>query len=377
MKYLFSFLISLTIIAQYYPQAKVSGIDKIVNLTYNCQFDEAVKALDKIQQNGSSAIDCQYLKGMIGYRKAKYYERFMRSEAEINKVKLLYEEAYFDLRKSAAICDDILNKNPSDTAALFYAGAAYGYIGMCHVKKGEMYAAAREGKKGLDYHDKLISLCPKWTDVYLSRGIFNYYASNVPWYLKPILWILGRSGDEKKAYEYLKYVADNGHFAKYEAMEFLIEYFIEKKQNSSIENMYNRLINILPGSRYYYGTMIGFYALGNTGFDFYITVFNNIASKINPKADDEERYQMGVLYILTSNYYMNRKEYSRAIEYWKKLIDIKYLKNEDAWLHTALGDTFAKNNNKKEAISSYRWVIDNAATEKDKQKAREKLAQLN
>lgn len=377
MRFFLTFFMSLTIITQLYTQTKDSGIDRVVNLTYDCRFDEAFKAIDKIQQNGSPAVSREYLKGMVSYRKAKYYEHFIRSDADKNNVKLLYEEAYNALRKAATICDEILNKNPNDTLALFYAGAAYGYIGMIHAKKNELYAAAREGKKGLDYHDKLISLRPKWTDVYLSRGIFNYYASNVPWYMKPILWILGRSGDEKKAYEYLKNVADNGHFAKYEAMELLLDYFTDKKQNSAVENMYIRLINMLPGSRYYYGVSLGFYALRNTSFDYYITAFNTTAAKISSKADDDERYQLGVLYILAANYYMNRNEYSRAIEYWKKLIEIKYLKNEGAWLHTALGDTFAKNNNKKEAISSYMWVIDNASTEKEKQKAREKLAQLN
>ncbi|HEX2869361.1 MAG TPA: hypothetical protein VHO03_20120 [Ignavibacteriales bacterium] len=377
MKYLITFFVSLTIVTQLYSQTKDSGIDKVVNLTYNYRFDEAFKAIDNIRQNGGSAVSCQYLKGMVSYRKAKYYEHFIRRDAEKNKVVLLYDEAYYALSKAAKICDEILNKNPNDTLALFYAGAAYGYIGMYHAKKDELYAAAGEGKKGLDYHDKLIKLCPKWTDVYLSQGIFNYYASKVPWYMKPILWILGRSGDEKKAYEYLKNVADNGHIAKYEAMELLLDYFIEKKQNSSVENMYSRLINTYPGSRYYYGVTLGFYALRNTSFNYYITAFNNTFSKLSSKADDEERHQMGVLFILAANYYMNRKEFSRAIEYWKKLIDLKYLKNEDAWLHTALGDTFAKNNNKKEAISSYRWVIDNASTEKEKQKAREKLSQLN
>jgi len=47
-------------------------------------------------------------------------------------------------------------------------------------------------------HKKLISLFPDYYDAYLSLGIFNYFASDVPWYLKPILFIFGMSGDKEK-----------------------------------------------------------------------------------------------------------------------------------------------------------------------------------
>lgn len=372
-------LLSSTLPSQgLYSQTSVIQTDKIIQLTYNCQFEEALKIIDQGSSQNSNTLMREFAKSIVIFRSAKYHELFSRNKEERNKVEHLYEEAYNSLIKTTSLGEEILKKNPDDTLALFITGAAYGYIGIYHIKKDEMYSAVKEGKKGMDYHDRLIKLCPEWIDVYLSQGIYNLYASNAPWYIKPFMWIFGRSADEKIAYRNLNLVAGKGEVAKYEAAEYLMEYFIERKKYNLVTDLYKKLTAKLPQSIYYYTLKIGFYSLQNSDYDYFITAIEDIASKYKKEKPNEiNKRQMGILYIVAANYYMNMKNYTKAGEYWNRVINGGYLKEEEPWLYTVLANNYLQENNKKEAIRCYNWVIDHSNNQKYIKEAKDRLNDLN
>lgn len=72
-------------------------------------------------------------------------------------------------------------------------------------------------KKGFSYHEKLIALCPSFLDAYLGPGLKNLMVSPLPWVFKPLLYLVGLSGTEDKADEYLTIAYEKGQTVHLEA----------------------------------------------------------------------------------------------------------------------------------------------------------------
>ena len=125
------------------------------------------------------------------------------------------------LNKTIEITKKIINSNPNDIKALFYLGGSLGYKGQYETLNNKWFKAASYGKKGLQYLKKVIQLDSKMYDSYFGLGLFNYYSGSNPWFIKPILFILGLKGNRSKGIEQLRKVADNGKYAKIEAQIFL------------------------------------------------------------------------------------------------------------------------------------------------------------
>jgi len=164
-------------------------VDKLLQLTYNCQLKEAKIFVNQVLQKDSLSIEWNYFRAMV----------LLRSMSDNQGNKDEMEQFEKAVNKVIKIGEERLAQNPNDSIGLFYTGAAYGYLAIFYIKKdGSTFKAAGTAKKGLEMHKKLISLFPDYYDAYLSLGIFNYFASDVPWYLKPILFIFGMSGDKEK-----------------------------------------------------------------------------------------------------------------------------------------------------------------------------------
>lgn len=340
--------------------------DEVINLTYNCGFNGALKIIrDNLSANNNS-LQWNYFEGMVLFKKSIYVRVTAGTNEEKKISDELYSQSINSFNRVIKAGEKILAQNPNDTLALFFTGAAYDYIGMYYTKKDELYTAAEEGKKGLDLHARLLKLCPRWYDVYLSEGLFNLYASDIPWYLKPVLWILGRSGDEDKAVKLLKLVAERGSWARYEAMEALLKYYLWKNDESMVNATYRNLINDFPGSRYFYSMVISSEALKTEGYTKAISfIYNEMDYYKKRSLTQSEKKQFGQLYIISANYHLNNYKYQKAADLWKELISKKLLVEDEAWLWLSLGDIYKQNNNKTEAANAYKYVLENYPSEKD------------
>jgi len=353
-------------------------IDKVIYLTYNCQFDNALKIVEKSQIENPISMQWKYFKGMIYYREWLFAKTFARHKDDIKQRDILLQKFFDEFGKVAVDCEEMLKNNSNDTTALFYCGASYGYMGIYYAKKGELFKAATEGKKGIDLHEKLIKICPNWTDVYLSAGMFNFYASDVPWYKKPILWILGKSGDEEKAYQYLKLVFDNGNLAKYEAMELLLELFVRRNDNNSAEVLYDKLITQFPDSRFYYTAKTIWDSWDYKDLDLAVIISKKCISFFKSSAYiDIDKKQLGIIYILLANTCWKQNNNSKAIECWQELINNKFIPEEEDWQKLVLADKYLECGKKSEAIKLYKEISNSEKDNYSKEKAIQALKKIN
>lgn len=354
---------------------------ELIRLTFNSQFDEAFKIADEHLSKEPQSLTWKYFHAMILFRQAEYQAylagSYGREEYKI-QAKKLFNRLYDELIESARIGEKLIEKNPRDTVALFFTGAVYGYIALHLLIDDDMFKGASEGKKGMDYHEKLIKMKPKWNDVYYSEGVFNFYASNVPWWLKPILWILGRSGTESKAEENLKKVADYGNYAKYAAMEYLMKLYLRQKKFEEAIKLCNRLGKEFPNNRYKYKRMISWSLSSddnrNKQMEF---VRNEIEQSKKEELSEINKVEVSYFYLSLANNYSAIGDHLKSIAVYNELIDSKLAPGFESWSRLRLAQEYSKIGKRKEVIDNANWVLKNSNADAHKKMAKEILAQLN
>jgi tetratricopeptide (TPR) repeat protein len=129
-------------------------------------------------------------------------------------------------------CDEILDEDEKNIDALFFKGGALGYRGRLSALRNDWFDAAADGKDALPLVFYAYELDSTNTDVVLGFGIYNYFAEVIPQKFPAVepLMIFFPEGDKKKGIEQLQFVSENGKYAKYEALYFLMTsyYSIEK-----------------------------------------------------------------------------------------------------------------------------------------------------
>lgn len=358
-----------------------SDAQELIRLTFNSQFDEAFKIAEEHLAKEPESLSWKYFHAMVLFRQALYQKYLVGTDGKVDynaKAKELFDRSNTELIESAKIGEKLIEKNPLDTVALFFTGAVYGYMALYLTIDGDMFKAASIGKKGIDYHEKLGKMNPKWNDVYYGEGLFNFYASNVPWWLKPILWIFGKSGTESKAEENLKKVADNGNYAKYAAMENLMELYLRQKAFDKAIKLCDRLGKEFPNSRFRYKRMIS-WSFSGDDYRNRTNEFLRTEIEIAKKEELSEFNKLEVTYLfftLAYNYSVIG-DHSKSIAVYNEMLDSKFAPGFESWARVRLADEYSKLGKRKEAIDNINWVLKNSTADTHKKMAKEKLAELN
>lgn len=153
------------------------------------------------------------------------------------------------LDRVVELCEQRLDQNEDDVAALFFKGGAIGFKGRLRANRGAWLLAANDGLVAIPPIRKAYKLDPKNFDVLLGMGIYNYYADVVPSQypvVKPLTIFLP-SGDKKKGLEQLELAAQKARYAKIEATYFLLQtYFLYEKQYVRALELARELHNRFP-----------------------------------------------------------------------------------------------------------------------------------
>lgn len=154
--------------------------------------------------------------------------------------------------KAIEISEKLLKADPDDKYYNFYLGAAYGNMGLFYLKTKSYWSAYRKGKKGIKYLDKALKIDPDFGDAQLGKGIFLYYASVLSAYIKPLLFIVGMSGDKEKGLKNLLESVENSQLSRIEARDFLSKIYgeYEGKKNETMK-MLKQLNENFPTNPYY------------------------------------------------------------------------------------------------------------------------------
>jgi tetratricopeptide (TPR) repeat protein len=142
-----------------------------------------------------------------------------------------------------------VKENPDDVLGLFcYAGALV-YRARTEAAHRDWLAVMSDGIKTKKLLEKAIEIDSNFYDAYSGIGAFGYYAARMPWYLKPIAFVLGVSGNEDEGILQLRKAAQLGRYSKIEASVFLASVvYANKEEYSSAENIMLELHRQFPGN---------------------------------------------------------------------------------------------------------------------------------
>ena len=100
---------------------------------------------------------------------------------------------------SIAAIDAWTKAEPMRAEAWFYLGGAYGARGQHRVLRGQILAAARDGKRIKDALERSLDLDPELKDAYFGIGLYHYYADVAPAAAKMLRFLLFLPGGDKVA----------------------------------------------------------------------------------------------------------------------------------------------------------------------------------
>ena len=225
MKKIFVLVIIILCGIQAYPQntsfnsTVITGIKEI----YNLQFKDAEKLFKGIIADYPQKPQGRFFLAMIDWWKIL-----------VNPDNESYDDIFYQKLEDVIYqCNEILKKDPNNEDALFFKGGAIGFRGRLRAFRESWLKAADDGRLALPIVEKAAKINHANVDVQLGFGIYDYYASVIPEdypLIKPLM-IFFPPGDKIKGIKELTNVAQNGLYAKYEAMYFLMSLYFSYENN--------------------------------------------------------------------------------------------------------------------------------------------------
>jgi tetratricopeptide (TPR) repeat protein len=335
-------------------------VNKLLQLTYNCQFEDAKALVNQVLKEDSLSLEWNYFDGMIIYRS-------MFEKGEYNKEGTQFTSI---MERVVKMGEDRIARNPQDTIALFYTGGAYGYLARYILKDGSFFKAASVGKKGMDLHEKLIAISPNCYDAYFSLGLYHSVASNVPWFIKPILYIFGISGDEEKGIEYLTLVSSKGNLAVYEARWVLAQLYSRRKEDEKAFNIYQSLAQQFPNN-YSFVSQVVEMLCDQKRYHEAIEIGKKVCE--TNKLSNTYNVHLVHIYEYLAQGYTETEKYQEAIEAYKKIIEMR---TRVTYSYAMIGNIYEKEKDNENAIDSYKKAIETGGEAKYREMAEERLEVL-
>jgi len=117
-----------------------------------------------------------------------------------------------------AKCEELLTRNPNDVRALYFQGLAYENLAAeALVIRKDDRAASSYGRRAKRIHERVLALDRNLVDAKVSLAAYDFAADNLPWSLRLFALLLGIQGDEQRAFQRLRDVAEKGEYRRYDA----------------------------------------------------------------------------------------------------------------------------------------------------------------
>ncbi|RPJ58673.1 MAG: tetratricopeptide repeat protein [Acidobacteria bacterium] len=117
-----------------------------------------------------------------------------------------------------AKCEELLNRDPNDVRALYFQGLGYENLAAeALVISKDDRAASSYGRRAKRIHERGLELDRNLVDAKVSLAAYDFAADNLPWSLRLFAFLLGIRGDEQRAFQRLREVAEKGEYRRYDA----------------------------------------------------------------------------------------------------------------------------------------------------------------
>ena len=182
-----------------------------------------------------------------------------------NPKKALSDSLRYYSNEAIKITEELMKDDPDNKYYKFYLGAAYGNMGLYYLKNRSYWKAYRNGKKGKNYLEKALKADPDFGDAQFGIGIFYYYADVLTKYIKPLLFIIGMSGDSEKGLRLLEESLKNSSLSQVEARDFLSRFYsrYEGRREEAEQYMLQLYIAFPDNPWYLYNLSVFYYESGD------------------------------------------------------------------------------------------------------------------
>jgi tetratricopeptide (TPR) repeat protein len=124
-----------------------------------------------------------------------------------------------------------LKQNPQDIEALYWLGATEGLkASFEEAVERRHFAALRDGNDSVDHHREVFKIDPKFIDVGITVGLYEYVVGSLPLPIKVVAGITGFRGSKKRGLAMIEQVARAGNWAQDDAKTLLIVLYTREKR---------------------------------------------------------------------------------------------------------------------------------------------------
>jgi len=141
-------------------------------------------------------------------------------EAQIDPTRDDIENQFFAIQdKAISIGEKALKvkKYPSVEIQAYLASAWGSKARFRLTQSGVGYRTVMDGRNAHNYAEEVYKADPKYTDILVGIGAYNYFTGKIPAILKPFAFLLGASGDPVLGLQQIRTAAEKGRYARTEA----------------------------------------------------------------------------------------------------------------------------------------------------------------
>lgn len=125
----------------------------------------------------------------------------------------------------------LVARNKNDADAQYFLGAYYGVMAGYEASVArKFFAAMRNGSRSVDAHEKVMKMKPEYYDAYLSVGMYDYIAGNLPFVYKVIATLAGVRGNKQRGIERLQKIIANEAVTADDARVLLVAIYKNEKR---------------------------------------------------------------------------------------------------------------------------------------------------
>lgn len=219
--------------------ASLKNIQNSLDKIYNYEFDDALHIIDQVEKKYPNHPVSYILDSFILYWKyLPIKDNPTKSKEYIQKLDQCLEAI-----------NKRYGKNSLDPEAVFYTMVARGYMAMMYNYRGEMMAAAGEGKKAYNAFVEGFKLMHKNPEFYFTSGMYNYYVEVYPEehpIVKPLL-VFFKNGDKALGLKQIDTATKVGTITKAESCYYISHIYLkyEAKPEKAVPYM-ERLVDQYP-----------------------------------------------------------------------------------------------------------------------------------
>lgn len=189
-----------------------------VDLIYQMKFEEAER-----EANEALKLNPEHPHAYLGLAGVSWTKYVYGPDQDDPKLLAEYEQR---TKKAAEVASAWNKKHPDDAGGFMTAGAAYGLWSRLLIIQHHWVSGYFKGTTALKLTKQSVKLDPELWDGYLGLGMYDYYSDLYPHFIGALAKIVLR-GNRERGIQYLRTVAEKGHYSQSNAKILLVEIYTE------------------------------------------------------------------------------------------------------------------------------------------------------